>query len=237
MPLDLYRTLRMVEEEIAAMKQRQQTVVSTYQQQTRDDIAKKFDAADHALLEVAERKIKEINSIAPGSPYLVTGTRKVAHISVRRVQDESSMTVEIAPIIYPTAYNLKFVLGEPSIGLYSQSETKGTFSVNAATPIRGTDLIEPLSQEDIDQYVDLWITHKTTEDFANKLKAMGAKLRGVDDSAELVVESLLMMSSPPPPRQLIYYCEEHEGDPSHGHDRTVATSAVKGLVRHHLKLS
>ena len=48
--LDLYKTLRMVEDEITEMKKRQQTVLSAYQQQTREDVIKNFNKADHTLL-------------------------------------------------------------------------------------------------------------------------------------------------------------------------------------------
>lgn len=76
MSLDLYKTLKLVEDEIVEMKKRQQTVLSIYQQQTRDDIVKKFTEADHTLLEAAERKINEINSLEQGIPYLITSARK-----------------------------------------------------------------------------------------------------------------------------------------------------------------
>ena len=237
MPLDLYRTLQLVEQEIVEMKKRQQTVLGIYQQQTREDIIKKFTEADHTLLQAAEQKIKEIDSLQYGAPYLITSARKVAYLSVRRIRDESDLTVEIDPIIYPTPYNLKFVLKEPSAGLYSTSHMQGIFSANATTSIRAVDVIQSMDPADVEQYIDLWITHKTDDNFANKLKTMQEKIKGIESSAEIVVESLLMMSSPPAPRQLIYYCEEHDSDPTHNHDRNVPPSAVKGLLKHHLKLS
>lgn len=237
MPLDLYKTVRLVEEEIVEMKKHQQIVLGTYQQQTREDIIKKFTEADHTLLQAAEQKIKEINSLNRDIPYLITSAKKVTCISVRRIRDESDLTVEIDPIIYPTTYNLKFVLEEPSVGLYSPSNTQGTFSANTTTSIRAVDVIQPMDPADVDQYIDLWLTHKTDDSFANKLKAMQEKIRGIESSAEIVIESLLMMSSPHPPRQLIYYCEDHDRDPTHNHDRTVPPSAVKGLLKHHLKLN
>jgi len=236
MPLDLYKTLRLVEEEIVEMKKRQQVVLGTYQQQTREDIIKKFTEADHTLLQAAEHKIKEIDSQKRGTPYLITSAKKVAYVSARRIGDESDLTVEIDPIVYPTPYNLKFVLKEPSVGLYSPSNTQGTFSANATTSIRAVDVIQPMDHVDVEQYIDLWITHKTNDNFATKLKTMQEKMRGIESSAEIVVESLLIMSSPSPPRQLIYYCEDHDRDPTHNHDRTVPPSAVKGLLKHHLKL-
>ena len=94
MSLDLYKTLKLVEEEIVEMKKRQQTALSIYQQQTRDDIVRKFTEADHTLLEAAEQKIKEINSLQQGIPYLITSARKVAYLSVKRISDESDVTVE-----------------------------------------------------------------------------------------------------------------------------------------------
>jgi len=58
MPLDLYKTLQLVEAEIVEMKKRQQIVLGIYQQQTREDIVRKFTEADHTLLQAAEQKIK-----------------------------------------------------------------------------------------------------------------------------------------------------------------------------------
>jgi hypothetical protein len=237
MPLDLYKTLGFVEEEIVEMKKRQQTVLSIYQTQTREDIIKKFTDADHTLLQAAEQKIKEIDSLKQGMPYLITSARKVACISVRRIKDESDLTVEIDPIIYPTPYNLKFVLKEPSIGLYSPSSTQGTFSANSTTSIRATDLIQQIEPTDAEEYMDLWIMHKASDNFATKLRAIQEKIRTIESSEDVVVESLLMVSSPRPPRQLIYYCEDHDRDPTHNHDRNMPPTAVKGLLRHHLKMS
>jgi len=236
MPLDLYKILQLVEEEIVEMKKRQQIVLGAYQQQTREDIVKKFTEADHTLLQAAEQKVKEIDSLKHGMPYLITSAKKVAYLSVRRIGNESNLTVEIDPIVYPTPYNLKFVLKEPSVGLYSQSSTQGTFSANATTSIRAVDIIQQMEEVDVEQYMDLWITHKASDNFTNKLKAMEEKIKSIESSAEIVVESLLMMSSPHQPRQLIYYCEDHDSDPTHNHDRTVPPSAVKGLLKHHLKL-
>ncbi len=236
MPLDLYKTLQLVEEEIVEMKKRQQVVLGSYQQQTREDIVKKFTEADHTLLQAAEGKIKEIDSQKRGMPYLITSAKKVVCISVRRIGDESDLTVEIDPIVYPTPYNLKFILKEPSVSLYGPSNTQGTFSANATTTIRAVDVIQPMDPADVEQYVDLWITHKASDNFAANLKTMQEKIRGIESSAEIVVESLLMMSSPHPPRQLIYYCEDHDLDPTHNHDRTVPPSAVKELLKHNLKL-
>jgi len=236
MSLDLYKTLKFVEEEIVEMKKRQQTVLSIYQQQTRDDIVKKFTEADHTLLEAAEQKIKEINLLKQGMPYLITNAKKVAYLSVRRIKDESDVTVEIDPIIYPTPYNLKFVLKDPSVGLYSPSSTQGIFSANETTAIRAVDVIQQMEPKEVEEYMDLWLTHKTSDGFASKLKAMESKIKGMESSAEIVVESLLMMSSPPAPRQLIYHCNDHDHDPTHNHNRNVPPSAVKGLLKHHLKL-
>lgn len=236
MPLDLYKTLQLVEAEIVEMKKRQQIVLGIYQQQTREDIVRKFTEADHTLLQAAEQKIKEIDPLKQGMPYLITSAKKVAYLSVRRINDESDLAVEIDPIIYPTPYNLKFVLKEPSVGLYSLSTTQGTFSANATTSIRAVDVIQSMDPADVEQYIDLWITHKTNDNFATKLRAIQEKIRGIENSAEIVVESLLMMSSPRPPRQLIYYCEDHDSDPTHNHDRNLPPSAVKGLLKHHLKL-
>ena len=236
MSLDLYKTLKFVEDEILEMKKRQQTVLSIYQQQTRDDIVKKFTEADHTLLQAAEQKIKEINLLKQGMPYLITSAKKVVYLSVKRIKDESEVTVEIDPIIYPTPYNLKFVLKDPSVGLYSTSSTQGTFSANETTAIRAVDVLQQMEPKDVDEYMDLWLTHKTSDGFATKLKAVESKIKSLESSAEIVVESLLMMSSPPTPRQLIYYCEDHDSDPTHNHNRNVPPSAVKERLKHHLKL-
>ena len=235
--LDLYKTLRMVEDEIAEMKKRQQTVLAGYQQQTREDIVKKFVEADHDLLEAAEKKVKEINELKQDTPYLVTSPKKVAYLSVRRIKDESSLTVEIDPIIFPRPFNLTFVLNEPSVGLYTPSTDKGTFSANSVTPIRATDAIQTLEVSDLDRYIDLWITHKADDSFLTKLRTMQKKIANVDSSVELVLESMLSMSSPTPPRQLIYSCEDHDKEPTHKHEKNVPPSAVKGLLKHHLKLN
>ncbi len=236
MSLDLYKTLKFVEEEIVEMKKRQQTVLSIYQQQTRDDIVRKFTEADHTLLVDAVQNVMEINSLQQGMPYLITSARKVAYLSVKRIRDESDVFVEIDPIIYPTPYNLKFILKDPSVGLYSPSTKQGTFSANETTAIRAVDVIQQMEPKDVEEYMDLWLTHKTSDGFATKLKAVENKIKGLESSAEIVVESLLMMSSPPAPRQLIYYCEDHDRDPTHTHNRNVPPSAVMGLLKHHLKL-
>ncbi|MFQ5969048.1 MAG: hypothetical protein ACE5J2_00935 [Nitrososphaerales archaeon] len=235
--LDLYKTLRLVEDEIVEMKKRQQVVLGSYQQQTREDIVKKFAEADHIILEASEKKIKEIDSIKQGTIYLITSAKKVAYISARRIKDESELSVEIDPIVYPTPYNLKFILKEPSIGLYSPSNTQGTFSANTVTPIRAVDVIQPMQADDLENYLDFWITHKANDTLAIKLKAVEEKIKSIKSSAEILVESLLLMSSQHPPRQLICYCEDHDYDPTHNHERTVPPTAVKGLLKHHLKLN
>jgi len=235
--LDLYKILGMVEDEIAEMKKRQQAVLAVYQQQTREDIVKKFVEADHTWLEVTEKKIREINELKPDIPYLVSSARKVSYVSVMRIKDESQVNVEIEPIIYPTPFNLKFVLHEPSVGLYSPSSDKGTFSVNPATHIRATDAIQSIEVSDLENYIDLWITHKADDSFVTKLKAMQKKVAGAENSVEILLESMLAMSLPTPPRQLIYFCEDHDKDPTHKHERLVPPSSVKGLLKHHLKLN
>lgn len=234
--LDLYKTLHMVEEEITEMKKRQSTVLAGYQQQTREDIVKKFEEADHTLLEAAEKKVKEINELKYGTPYLITSARKVSYLSVRKVKDENDLTIEIEPIIYPTPFNLKFILNEPSVGLYSPSSDKGTFSVNSVTPIRATDAIQTIEVPDLENYIDLWVTHKADDSFITKLKIMQQKIKNADSSVELMLESMLAMSLPTPPRQLIYMCENHDTDPTHKHEKTVPPSSVKGLLKYHLKI-
>ncbi len=234
--LDLYKILRMVEDEIAAMKKRQQSVLSGFQKQTREDIVRKFEEADHSLLQVAEQKINEMNELKFDMPFLVTSPRKMSCLSVRRVKDESGLHIEIEPIVYPTPYNLKFVLQQPCIGLYSPSNEKGIFSVNTHTPIHGTDIIQPMEITELDRYIDLWLTHKADERFLKKLRTIQRKFMNLGNSEELLMESMLAMSAPMPPRRLIYMCEDHYKEPTHNHERNVLPSAVKGLLRHHLKL-
>jgi len=235
--LDLYKILRMVEDEIVAMKKRQQTVLSVYQKQTREDIVRKFEEADHSLLEVAEQKINEINGLKFDMPYLVTSARKMSCLSVRRVKDESGLYIEIEPIVYPTPYNLKFVLQEPGVGLYSLSNDKGIFSVNTLTSIRATDIIQPIDFTDLDRYIELWLTHKADDRFLKKLRTIRRKFMNMSNSEELLMESMLAMSAPTPPRRLIYMCEDHYKEPTHKHELNLLPSAVKGLLRHHLKLN
>lgn len=235
--LDLYKTLRMVEDEIAEMKKRQQTVLSVYQQQTREDIVKNFDEADHTLLEAAEQKVQEINKLKYDNPYLITSAKKISYLSVRRENNENDITIEIDPIIYPTSFNLKFVFNEFSVGLYSPSMDKGTFSVNNITSIRSTDVIQSLEVYDLESYIDLWITHKADDSFIRKLRTIQKKITNVDSSAELLLESILAMSASIPSRQLIYKCENHDREPTHKHEKTVYPSAVKGLLKHYLKLN
>ncbi|MEM2760722.1 MAG: hypothetical protein QXU32_12330 [Nitrososphaerales archaeon] len=235
--LDPYKILRVVEDEIAVMKKRQQTALAVYQQQTREDIMKKFAEADHTLLEAAEKKVKEINRLKNSAPYLISSARKVTYVSVRRIEEESRITVEIDPIVYPSPFNLKFVLNEPSVGLYNPSSDKGTISMNSVTTIRATDLTQSIEPSDLDSFIDLWITHKADESFVTKLKAMKNKVANSASSVELALELMLTMSLPMPPRQLIYICEDHDKEPTHRHERLVPPSSVKGLLKHHLKLN
>lgn len=235
--LDLHKTLGMVEEAIAAMKQRQSTVLAGYQQQVREDIAKKFEEADRTLMEATEQKAKEINDLEQGKPFLITSARKISSISVKRLMDESSLTINIEPIIYPTPFNLKFIFDEPSISFYSPSLDKGTFSANSSTAIRATDVLQTLDLSELETYVELWITHKADDSFVKKLKNMQKKISNVDGSVELAMESMLAMSYSAPKRALIYMCENHENEPTHKHEKTVPPSAVKGLLKHHLKLN
>ncbi len=165
----------MVEDEITEMKKRQQTVLSAYQQQTREDVIKNFNKADHTLLEAAEQKVQEINKLKYNNPYLITSAKKISYLSVRRENNENDITIEIDPIIYPTSFNLKFVFNEFSVGLYSPSLDKGTFSVNDITSIRSTDVIQSLEVYDLESYIDLWITHKADDSFITKLRTIQKK--------------------------------------------------------------
>ncbi len=194
MPLDLQNTLRMVEEEIIAMKKRQQFVVGSYQQQTREDIFNKFINAENSLLAVTKAKVKELN-IPKDSIYLVKGNRKEVTLAVRRIDDERSLIVEIEPIIYPTNFNLKFILDEPSVTLYSHSMTKGILSLNATTTIRAIDEIRVISLDDMHEYISLWID-PSKEGFRDRLNRLISKL----GSEEFLIESLLTLSKDPDSR-------------------------------------
>jgi len=61
MPLNINNVLKMVEEEITSMKNRQQFVVGTYQQQTREDLFKKFLEAENNLLAITKSKLKDLD--------------------------------------------------------------------------------------------------------------------------------------------------------------------------------
>jgi len=181
--------------------------------------------------------VQEINKLKYNNPYLITSAKKISYLSVRRENNENDITIEIDPIIYPTSFNLKFVFNEFSVGLYSPSLDKGTFSVNDITSIRSTDVIQSLEVYDLESYIDLWITHKADDSFITKLRTIQKKITNVDSSAELLLESILAMSASMPSRQLIYKCENHDREPTHKHEKTIHSSAVKGLLKHYLKLN
>ena len=228
--LNLYNILKMVEEEIIAMKKRQQFVIGTYQQQTREDIFKKFMQAEHELLAVTEQKVKELN-IAKDSIYLITSNRKELTISVRRINDEQGLMVEIDPIIYPSIFNLKFILDEPSVTLYSLSLSKGIVSLNSNTAIRATDKINTITIDELNDYLSLWL-----EPEKEGLKAKVDRLISKIGSEEFLIESLLALSKDPPSRELIYLCNDHASKPFHNHDKILSRNDLKSIIINHLRL-
>lgn len=231
MPLNLYSVLKMVEEEITAMKKRQQFVIGTYQQQTREDLVKKFLDAEHQLLEATEQKVKELN-IEENSIYLITSTRKEAALAVRRINDERSLMIEIDPIIYPSNFNLRFILDEPSVTLYSPSMPKGIVSLNTNTTIRATDRIQVISFDDINDYISLWLK-PSGEGFKNKLNNLIKKI----GSEEFLIDSVLAISKDPPTRELVYLCRDHASKPeAHAHNQILDTNTVKDIILKHLQL-
>jgi hypothetical protein len=231
MPLNLYYILKMVEEEITAMKKRQQFVIGTYQQQTREDLFKKFVDAEHSLLEITEEKVKELD-IPENSTYFIKGNRKEATLAVRRIKDERSLMIEIDPIIYPTDFNLRFILNEPSVTLHSPSMLKGIVSLNANTTVRATDSIEVISFDDINNYISLWLK-PSSEGFKKKLNSLISKI----GSEEFLIESMLTFAKDPPDRNLIYLCKDHSLKPeAHAHSQMVDVGSVNNIIMNHLRL-
>ncbi len=231
MPLNLYYTLKMVEEEITAMKKRQQFVIGTYQQQTREDLFKKFVDAEHALLAITEEKVKELD-IPENSIYFIKGNRKEATLAVRRIKDERSLMVEIDPIIYPSNFNLRFILDEPSITLYSPSMLKGIVSLNTNTIVRATDTIEVISFDDINDYISLWLK-PSSEGFKRKINNLISKL----GSEEFLIEAMLAFAKDPPDRSLIYLCKDHASKrEDHAHNEILDVNSVNDIILNHLKL-
>ncbi|MEM2855566.1 MAG: hypothetical protein QW416_00475 [Candidatus Nitrosocaldaceae archaeon] len=230
MPLNIHNTLKMVEEEIISMKKRQQFVVGTYQQQTREDIFRKFIDAENELLSKAEEKIKEFD-IEENNIYLIKSNRKESTISVRRISDERSLIVEIDPIIYPTPFNLKFILNEPSVTLYSPSMNKGIISLNSNTVIRAIDTLTIIDQNDLKDYLELWI-EPASKSFKDKLSKVMSKI----GSNEFLIEGLLALSKDPPNRELISLCYDHELKGYHEHGKIIDVNIIKSMIIKHLKL-
>ncbi len=230
MPLNIDTALKMVEAEIISMKNRQQFVIGTYQQQTREDLFKKFVEAEHNLLEVAKNKLKELD-IPKDSIYILKGNRKSVTFSLRKIDDERSLLIEIDPIIYPTDFNLKFILDEPSIVLYNNSLMEGIVSLNRSTYVRAIDSIDIITLDDLKDYISLWIK-PAKEGFTNKFNNLINKL----GSEEFLIESLLALSKKAPNKRVVYLCHDHELQGFHAHDSMIDTDSIIDIILAHIRL-
>jgi len=230
MPLNINNVLKMVEEEITSMKNRQQFVVGTYQQQTREDLFKKFLEAENNLLAITKSKLKDLD-IEEGNIYIIKGNSKEVTFSLRRINDERSLLIEIDPIIYPTEFNLKFIFDEPSISLYTNSLTDGIISLNRSTYVRTTDIIKVITLDELKEYISLWIK-PSKENISDKIKKLISKL----GSEEFLIESLLVLSKKPPNKKIVYICNDHALKGYHLHDSIIDINSIIDVILYHLRL-
>jgi len=230
MPLNINNVLKMVEEEITSMKNRQQFVVGTYQQQTREDLFKKFLEAENNLLAITKSKLKDLD-IEEGNIYIIKGNSKEVTFSLRRINDERSLLIEIDPIIYPTEFNLKFIFDEPSISLYTNSLTDGIISLNRSTYVRTTDIIKVITLDELKEYISLWIK-PSKENISDKIKKLISKL----GSEEFLIESLLVLSKKPPNKKIVYLCNDHALKGYHLHDSIIDINSIIDVILYHLRL-
>ncbi len=230
MPLNINNVLKMVEEEIISMKNRQQFVIGTYQQQTREDLFKKFLEAENNLLAIAKSKLKDLD-IEEGNIYIIKGNNKEVTFSLRRINDERSLLIEIDPIIYPAEFNLKFIFDEPSISLYSNSLTDGIVSLNRSTYVRATDIIKVITLDELKEYISLWIK-PSKENINDKIKKLISKL----GSEEFLIESLLALSKKPSNKKIVYLCNDHALKGYHLHDSIIDINSIIDIISSHLRL-
>ncbi len=228
--LDLYNVLKLVEQEIQEMRKRQEHVIASYQQQTREEIVKKIVIAGESILEAAEAKVKELNELEEGKPYIVTTNAHTLYICVRRFIDESSLHISIEPLIYPSQFNLKFVFNEPCIALHSISASTGIVSMNRYTVVRAVDTVKQVSSSDIDEIVRLWLNDYDESDVKRILNGVAA-LR----SLATLVEYLLT-SGKHTKKSTIYLCNDHDDEPMHKHDRMLARDQVREVIRYTLEV-
>ncbi|MFN4336592.1 MAG: hypothetical protein ACK4FV_03285 [Candidatus Nitrosocaldus sp.] len=228
--LDLYAVLKLVEQEVEEMKRRQQYVIAAYQQQTREELAKRLVEAGEYILATAEAKVKELNGVEHGRPYIIATDRHVLYISVKRFSYEH-LSVSIDPIVYPTPFNLRFIIDEPCIALHTISSSTGILSLNRRTIIRGVDAIEQVDNSTIDEMVRLWLRDYDDDSTTSRIIKGIASLRSMSRLVEYILTSgkHVRMST-------IYKCEEHDIDPLHKHDTMIPASSVRDLIRYHLNI-
>lgn len=226
--LDLYTVLKLVEQEVDEMKRRQQHVIAAYQQQTREELARRIVEAGEHILAAAEAKVRELNALEDGEPYLVATNRHVLYIAVRRFSN-GHLSTSIDPIVYPTPFNLRLILDEPCVALHTVSSSTGILSLNRRTVIRGVDTVEQVDSTAIDDIVRLWLREQEDESTAAKI------IRGITSlrSRSRLVEYMLT-SGRYTRMSTIYRCEEHDSQPMHGHDTLLSRGSVRGLIRYHL---
>ncbi|MCS6768445.1 MAG: hypothetical protein RMJ59_06630 [Candidatus Nitrosocaldus sp.] len=228
MPMDLYGVLKLVEQEVEEMRRRQQHVIAAYQQQTREELARRLAEAGEHILAAAEAKVNELNAVEHGEPYIIATERHVLYIS-RRLSDER-VSVSIDPIVYPTPFNLRLIIDEPCVALHSVSSSTGILSLNKRTMIRGVDRIEQVDGSAIDGIVRVWLRDYDDESAARRIIRGIASLRSIDRLVEY-----MLTSGSHTRRSTIYRCEEHDSEPMHEHDTMVSGSSVRDIIRHHLK--
>jgi hypothetical protein len=226
--LNIYNVLKLVEQEIEDMRKRQEPVIATYQQQTREELLKKMVYATEAILGAAENKVKELNSLEYGRPYIVYTNRHIVYIGVKRFIDEHSLHVSIDPIVHPSAFNLLFIVDEPSVALHNISASTGIVSINRHMRIRATDSIEQVREDDIEGLVKVWLNDVDESDARRILKGV-ASLRSLSTLLEY-----LLTSGKHTKKSTVYICNEHEADPMHKHDRMIPSSDVSHAIRYHL---
>lgn len=228
--LDLYTVLKLVEQEVEETKRRQQHIIAAYQQQTRDELAKRIVEAGEHILAAAEAKVKELNALEHGKPYIIATDRHVLYISVKRFNDKH-VSVSIDPIIYPTPFNLRFIIDEPCVALHSISSSTGILSLNKRTVIRAVDVIEQVDSTAIDELVRLWLRDYDDEPTTTRIIKGIASLRSTSRLVEYILTSGKHVR-----RSTIYRCEEHDHEPMHKHDTMVSSSSVRTLIRYHLNV-
>jgi|FaiFalFF_MnMetaG_3_1042247.scaffolds.fasta_scaffold00515_10 hypothetical protein len=224
--LDLYAVLKLVEQEMQEMHKRQEHVISSYQQQTREEIVKKIITANESILESAEAKVKELNAVEQGKPYIIATNRHVLYIGVKRFIDESSLSISIDPLIYPSQFNLKFILDEPCVALHNISASTGIVSINKRTVVRAVDQVEQVTSNDIDGIVRLWLNEYDESDAKRIIKGIAA-LRSLNTLVDY-----LLTSGKHTRKSTIYLCNDHDDEPMHKHDKMIARDQVRGVIRH-----